>query len=205
MKKCSKCSSDMPDNAVFCQSCGNPFPAITPQKKNSFCAYCGKPLLENARFCVACGKAQPQISDPVPVQSTVSQPVEKQVAINPKEAFWSKRTLLTSTISAVMLIMIQLISFKFEGDYVMKHSYVKQDITSSRFWFAGLIIGTIMLIVAIVFAIICMAKRYKNVMVTISLVLIVIALVLVLFSVLDIETRVKSYEELIEIRHDRGL
>ena len=201
MKKCSKCSSDMPDNAVFCQSCGNPFPAITPQKKNSFCAYCGKPLLENAHFCVSCGKEQPQIGAPVQQQSTVSNPVVNQAAINRKEAYWSKRALIFSIISTVVLIIIQLISFKLEGDFdYVKNSYIKHDITSSRFWFAGLIVGSIMLIVAIVFVIICMAKRYRNVMVTISLVLIGIALLLVVFSVLDIETRCEFYEDLMNLR-----
>jgi len=63
--KCNKCGSQLPQNAKFCNKCGEatrtmppkPPPATTrsTQKSNELCLNCGKPLYIGERSCRECG------------------------------------------------------------------------------------------------------------------------------------------------------
>ena len=48
---CPSCQNPVPQDAKFCQSCGNKMEAPTPK----FCPQCGNPCAEGTRFCSSCG------------------------------------------------------------------------------------------------------------------------------------------------------
>ena len=63
MKDCPRCGNPVPDNAMFCGSCGATI-STTPPKSNAgkpkvtgknLCPECGKPRSESGKFCLGCG------------------------------------------------------------------------------------------------------------------------------------------------------
>lgn len=50
--KCSKCNTEIADNAKFCPKCGAKVERIELIKK---CPNCGEPLKDGAKFCAKCG------------------------------------------------------------------------------------------------------------------------------------------------------
>ena len=60
---CSKCNSQLPDNARFCNVCGTPAAGAPvwegyPAPESAFCVKCGAALLDGAMFCGSCGEKQ---------------------------------------------------------------------------------------------------------------------------------------------------
>ena len=60
MKRCPACGEMLPEDAMFCEYCGNrltaPEPAyVEPEPQVRVCPGCGNILRENARFCGKCG------------------------------------------------------------------------------------------------------------------------------------------------------
>ena len=55
---CSKCATDLPEDADFCLKCGEPVkpPADAPPVAVLGCSKCGTTLPEGAEFCPKCGK-----------------------------------------------------------------------------------------------------------------------------------------------------
>jgi Double zinc ribbon len=50
---CSRCNAQSPENALYCQQCGQPLR----------CKSCNTALLPNARACIQCGQLIPERSD----------------------------------------------------------------------------------------------------------------------------------------------
>lgn len=61
MKNCSKCNTENPTGAKFCENCGNvlskPKPETKQTKDINFCPDCGKAIETDASFCADCGNA----------------------------------------------------------------------------------------------------------------------------------------------------
>lgn len=77
---CSKCSAEMPDNAVFCASCGSKTESLA-----AVCTQCQTPLKPGAKFCPACGKSTGSNAAP----STVTCP-QCAAAVAPGLSFCPK-------------------------------------------------------------------------------------------------------------------
>lgn len=54
---CPRCSTPLPEDAVFCQKCGLKIgvPSPSPVSVGAFCAHCGRELRSEAKFCPRCG------------------------------------------------------------------------------------------------------------------------------------------------------
>lgn len=58
-EQCSRCSTALPEDAVFCHKCGLKLEtsAAAPIPQGRFCAHCGRELRPEAGFCPRCGAA----------------------------------------------------------------------------------------------------------------------------------------------------
>jgi RNA polymerase subunit RPABC4/transcription elongation factor Spt4 len=58
-EECSRCSTTLPEDAVFCHKCGLKLEtaAAAPIPQGRFCAQCGRELRPEAGFCPRCGAA----------------------------------------------------------------------------------------------------------------------------------------------------
>lgn len=58
-EECSRCSTALPEDAVFCHKCGLKLEtaAAAPIPQGRFCAQCGRELRPEAGFCPRCGAA----------------------------------------------------------------------------------------------------------------------------------------------------
>ncbi len=58
MLKCSRCQSENPDDAQFCDSCGSRLSASAAglTAASTTCPSCGRPTPVDAEFCAGCGK-----------------------------------------------------------------------------------------------------------------------------------------------------
>jgi RNA polymerase subunit RPABC4/transcription elongation factor Spt4 len=58
-EECSRCSTVLPEEAVFCHKCGLKLEtaAPVPTPRGRFCAQCGRTLRPEAGFCPRCGTA----------------------------------------------------------------------------------------------------------------------------------------------------
>ncbi len=59
-KQCPACGNVLPDDAIFCDQCGNKLPVV-PENKSAaeeeplYCRFCGTKFSADAKFCLKCG------------------------------------------------------------------------------------------------------------------------------------------------------
>ena len=56
--KCTKCNSEIEQDALFCPYCGNEI------EHTKLCSKCGKPLDDDSDFCPYCGTKQSGTTEP---------------------------------------------------------------------------------------------------------------------------------------------
>ena len=81
MKYCSKHHAN-PDDAVFCNECGERLSISKP--KSNICPHCRAENPKDARFCHSCGWRIAVIPDPQPKPEPNPSPIHKQSAIGLK-------------------------------------------------------------------------------------------------------------------------
>lgn len=85
---CEKCGAEIPNNVLFCSTCGSP---VSKQENVIIntdlvrCTACGKMVSKNIRFCTGCGKAMADIVQSQPVPQQV-QPQQVNIQSNQSNA-----------------------------------------------------------------------------------------------------------------------
>ncbi|MBQ9794474.1 MAG: zinc ribbon domain-containing protein [Clostridia bacterium] len=85
---CKKCNSQIPENSVFCPTCGTRVEEATQEVKQTFCSFCGKPFRQDATECEYCGNTK-RISKEQKESEEVSGKIIGAYLINFLSAFFT--------------------------------------------------------------------------------------------------------------------
>ena len=75
--KCPECDHDVPDNALFCNNCGN--------KLEIICSSCETSNPSGSRFCIQCGNNLSEPATPAPRELSFEEKLEKIQKYLPKD------------------------------------------------------------------------------------------------------------------------
>lgn len=120
--KCSKCGSEMPNNAKFCTNCGNVLEHhsdnnVTEENdaaEKIFCPQCGAQLIYSQKFCAKCGAINPRFKFTSNDCSSFKDSIKKE-EINNTESVTNKEIIENPT-SDKMISFIEKIIKRIKED-----------------------------------------------------------------------------------------
>ena len=82
--RCEKCGAEIPNNVLFCSTCGTPVPVKDPVPNTVRCTACGQTNSKDTSFCTKCGSPMnvaPVAPTPAPIATPVPAPVETTIPV----------------------------------------------------------------------------------------------------------------------------
>lgn len=188
--KCAMCQTEIRGNVKKCPLCGS---------KVDYSAQIEEQKEQNKAYGSVKTKKKTSWNPPTPADREREREREKRKMEEEermKNYSTSRLGMILAILGTVAMIVIQFLTFTFSSKDTSTYTYenLDHDLNNYKIWFGGLIIGSILIVIASYLIIRCLTNKFYNEQTIFAVILCIISIMLIVLSLSKLEDRRKGYE-----------